>query len=405
MHSRASKLLVTLCAVALFAAANTAAVSCGLGTLFIASNNPEGNSIIALHILDDATLSFASETPTGGKGGAGLLASGLLAGPDALASEGSIVLGEGKLFVVNAGSNTVSFFTFKPSAPYELTLVGTADSGGDFPVSLAFNEKRSLLYVVNTGVRNGVRGFKVDVKSGLTVVPDSDRDFGVVQTNPPLGPLNTITQPLFSASGDHLLVDVKGLPATNTTPVIEGYMAAYAIAANGSLAAEPVKTFPNGGLAPFGMTLIPGTQSVFVTDPAQGFTVYNFDAGYDVPAATISTAIPGQVATCWATYSPGTGNFYTTDVGAGVVECSANATAGEVVKIYPFESVLGVIDLAVLHVDSRPDNLYVLAAGNLTIQHYVLLAPGDAALAAPFDIQEAASSVSNKTQGLVVLPY
>jgi hypothetical protein len=214
-----------------------------------------------------------------------------------------------KLFAVNAGSNTVSFFTFKTKHPTALQLVGSPTySGGEFPVSVAFNEKRCMACVLNSGAKDGVRCFKVDPAKGLTTIKNTDRTIGLGQTTPPEGPPNTVSQVLFDSSGDNLLVSVKGTP-----PSTSGYIASYTIAEDGSLAAEPIKSFPNGGLLPFGMTRIPGTQSVIATDPGVGVTVYNF-ATAGTEASSVSTAIDGQLATCWVTRSPKTGNYYVTDV-------------------------------------------------------------------------------------------
>ena len=56
------------------------------------------------------------------------------------------------------GSNTLSLFSIDPSNPIEIKRVGDPiGSGGEFPVSVAFNKAGDVLCALNGGEINGVR--------------------------------------------------------------------------------------------------------------------------------------------------------------------------------------------------------------------------------------------------------
>jgi hypothetical protein len=57
-----------------------------------------------------------------------------------------------------AGSNTVSLFSINPEDPAKLRLIGKPQkTGGEFPMSLAFNKAGNQLCVLNGGKVNGVK--------------------------------------------------------------------------------------------------------------------------------------------------------------------------------------------------------------------------------------------------------
>jgi hypothetical protein len=179
-------------------------------------------------------------------------------------------------------------------------------SGGEFPVSLAFNSAGDRLCVLNGGEVNGVKCFAVDGKTGLTGIPNTVRSLGLNLTTPAAGPAGTVSHILFNADGSQLLASVKG------TPPQPGFVAVWDVAQNGSLSAQfKAVPPPSGGVLPFGMNLIPGKNAVFVTDPAVGVEVIS-PAGATKNATAVS--VPGQGAICWTSYSAKTGSFYITDV-------------------------------------------------------------------------------------------
>lgn len=113
---------------------------------YFLDNNPSGATVVSLAIAEDGTLHNPIRTSTGG---VGALAEWVipnppddtgLAGPDSLYSAGSVVVSGDYLFVVNAGSNSLSFFLIDRDDPQSLHLVGRpADTLGDFPMSVDYS--------------------------------------------------------------------------------------------------------------------------------------------------------------------------------------------------------------------------------------------------------------------------
>ena len=111
-----------------------------LDALYFQTNDPAGNHIVVHAIQDDGTVEFVSTEYAGGLGGA------LNVGhPDALFSQDSVVIGRNFLYAVNAGSNTIATFKIEPSSPTTISFVKTVPSGGDFPISLAYSDRKSVV--------------------------------------------------------------------------------------------------------------------------------------------------------------------------------------------------------------------------------------------------------------------
>lgn len=221
---------------------------------------------------------------------------------------------------MQAGSNTISTFTIDSNNPTSLQMLGApVSSGGEFPVSLAFNAAGDRMCVLNGGAVAGVNCFSVDGALGLTAIPGSLRALALNQTTPPAGPAGTASHVLFSADGSRLLASVKGAPPT------PGFLAVWQVAADGALSETPQMIAPpQGGLLPFGMSLVPGKDAVLATDPGAGFDIIDFGAAgkeqNSVAAGNSSVVkVDGQTAVCWSSHSAKTGNFYLTDIGTSLV--------------------------------------------------------------------------------------
>src|SRR5215203_624229 len=122
--------------------------------VFVQTNEPSGNRIVAFDRRSNGSLTQAGSYPTGGNGG--VAAPGTES--DHLASQGSLVYDARHqlLIAVNAGSDTVSTFKVKGN---RLRLTGVVPSGGGFPASIAVSRK--LVYVLNSGGPGIVQGFKI----------------------------------------------------------------------------------------------------------------------------------------------------------------------------------------------------------------------------------------------------
>ena len=121
-----------------------------VGGVYTSTNGANGNAVVAFARFENGTLAKIGEFPTGG--------SGIGGGVDPLESQGALVVSSNhqKLFVVNAGSNSIS--TFAVSGDASLHLLGTVGSGGSGPISLTLANGR--LYVLNAD--NSISGFAAD---------------------------------------------------------------------------------------------------------------------------------------------------------------------------------------------------------------------------------------------------
>jgi hypothetical protein len=190
-------------------------------------------------------------------------------------------------------------------------------SGGEFPMSVAFNKAGNVLCVLNGGAVNGVKCFSVDATNGLKGIAGTVRSLGLNQTTPASGPPGSASHILFNADDSQVMASVKGVPPT------PGFLAVWDVAKDGSLS----QTFssiapPQGGVNPFGMSLIPGKNAVLAADPAIGFDIIDLSAGGNATAgAGTSSAVnvTGQGAICWTTHSQKTGHFYVIDAGTSIV--------------------------------------------------------------------------------------
>ena len=152
--------------------------------------------------------------------------------------------------------------------------------------------------------------FKPDPRMGLLPIQGTRRSLNLSQSTPPTGPAGTASDIIFSADNSKLLATVKGVPPQ------PGFLAAWSIAADGSLSKDFVPSTPaTGGLLPFSATPIKDKNALLVTDPGAGFSIYNLDSlsiEQTTPASSSIIPIQGQKAACWSSFSPKTGNYYIT---------------------------------------------------------------------------------------------
>ncbi|CEJ91861.1 hypothetical protein VHEMI07549 [[Torrubiella] hemipterigena] len=183
--------------------------------------NGERNSVVALRILPDGTLSGGSSTPSGQKGGTGTDGSTKKpAAKDGLFSQSALTIAGNNLFAVNAGSNTVSMFNIDPNDVGRLTQVGRPVSvPGDFPNTIAATSAGQIVCVGMTGAKAGISCANFGRKGVGRM--DNLRKFDLNQTNPPVGPTNTVSQLFFS--GKHLFATVKGDPEKKNLGFLDAF--------------------------------------------------------------------------------------------------------------------------------------------------------------------------------------
>lgn len=260
-------------------------------------------------------------------------------------------------------------FAINAQDPTQLTMVGSPVAvPGEFPNTVAVSTKHNLACVGMTGATAGVSCASFDAAKGLGQM-DALRAFDLGQSTPPVGPLNTVSQVLFSEDESTMFATVKGDPTVNNT----GFLASFAVTAGAGQKAAAVSSqgqmvSPSGTAVLFGTAAIPDSASLFATDASFGAAVLGVQGkvnavGQGQAVNTIGAgAIQGQSATCWAAISPATGTAFVTDVGVPRLVQMSTDDASVINQIdLSASGDPGLIDLA-----ASGKFIYALSPGNGT---------------------------------------
>ncbi|KAK7692237.1 hypothetical protein QCA50_003862 [Cerrena zonata] len=378
------------------------------GAVYFINNEPSGNSIIVGEIQSNGAVVPNRAVLTGGKGARVQVDQ---AGPNALFSQGAVKAStqSKKLAAVNPGDNTVSLFSVDPKNPVNINLIGSPqNTGGEFPVSLAFNKDGKTLCVLNGGKSSGVNCFKVEDK-GLQAIKDTQRSLNLNQTTPAKGPSNTASSIMFNENNTKLIASIKG--SSTSSP---GYLAVFDVAKDGSLSSNytTVKP-PAGGSLPVALRNIPGRNAVLATDAGTGMAVFDFstiknvkEKGNQTSTKNTLMSVNGQKHMGWVTYSGKTKSFFMTDAGTSTItEVTVDKNLkGKVVKQYPQHDGTATLDNAIATINNQ-DFLYVLNAGTSSIGAMQLSKQGNAVSLGSFDFGNAAKRANvqlntNNVQGM-----
>jgi hypothetical protein len=243
--------------------------------VYVPTNDPHGNEVRVYDRGPDGSLHAAGSYATGGVGDA---LDGAVV--DRLASQGSTVLdrGAGLLYVVNAGSDSLSVFRVHGD---RLVLRDVVPTRGDFPVSVAVHDAR--VYVLNARGGASVQGF-ARIGAHLVAVSSWHRDLGLDPTATPEF-THTPGQVTFGPDGRTLLVTTKA--ATHSIDV-------FTFGALGRPSAPVVTELP--GKVPFAIEL--DRRGHLVVAEASG-NVATFALGSHGALTPLSEQPTGQAATCW----------------------------------------------------------------------------------------------------------
>lgn len=275
VRSKVSRLARMLCVsiIAIVAFASLAGIAGAAASplpeqnaIYTISNAASGNQVIAFTRNDDGTLSKAATYATGELG----------TGSN-LGSQGAVVLSEdGRwLLAVDAGSNAVSVFSVAPNGE-GLTLVDNVPSGGQIPVSIAFDHH--LVYVLNAGGNGNITGFRLGFDGTLLMIPGSTRGLGSDNAG--------AAQVSFNSNRTALVVTEK-----NTNDI-----ATYTLVGAGYV--SPPSITPSNGAVPFGFAF-DNANHAFVSEAGPG-AVSSYKIGNDGSVTTISASVvTHQVAACW----------------------------------------------------------------------------------------------------------
>ena len=352
----------------------------GVGAVYTMSNKPDMNQIIVNRLTANGQLTRVTTVDTNGVGVNS-------AATDVLASQGAMAVYSNYLFVVNAGSNSLSMFTINAADATQLTFLSVQTVNGWFPISVAVNSMYAC--VLTGGNVTGIRCFTYS-SSGLSVVSSFDRTLTsyLSQSIPPAGP-QTWSEILFSADNNALIVAVKGINATT-----QGYLLIYPLTNNfATLASSPVQQTPISAIRPFSMTLV-GSNGLLITDPgANGVLTMNYLSTTGAISNSVFTPVNTSIGggLCWSTYSPTIGNYYVVGANtASVVELNLNLSSTNnpvrVVQYYTLPSNTGALETTVVTL-AGVDYLYVIGTTAQVISGFQLVAAGNAVALGSFVAQ------------------
>ncbi|WP_414451443.1 lactonase family protein [Burkholderia sp. 22PA0099] len=257
-----------------------------------AQTNDTQNAVLHFVRNADGTLTAKPVLATGGKGTNGVnYFMGNIVAPDALTSNNSVVVSPDgtRLFVANAGDNTVSVFAISGS---DLSLLAVSPTGGVRPTSLAF--ANGVLYVTHQQGAQELGAYRLGADGKLTSI---GQYAVVVQDALP-------TEVSVSPDGKYVIVNGFLRTVTPTAPL--NMLLAFPVQADGTLG-TPVDS-SSIGVGPFGARFGSGAlaSSYFVTDAAGGTVEsFGFSSSTGAFASTGSPiTVTGQAAPCWITVTP-----------------------------------------------------------------------------------------------------
>lgn len=286
----------------------------GHGYVFTSTNDAAGNAVLVFQREVGGGMRLVQTAPTGGNGsGAGL------------GSQGAIALSDDRhyLFVVNAGSDTVSAFLLTRQG---MQLMSTASSGGHHPISVT--ERSGVVYVLNSGAGATVVGFR---NSSGTLKALAGASYTLSDNATDVGP----AQVSFDRLGRTVMV------AEKNTSVLDTWRARP----DGTLA--DMQVTPSAGATPFGFAF-DGADHVVVSEATggadgSGASSYRFPGDApQTPQVVTASLGTGQLAACWVAITPDsrlafTANAASDDISAFAIDrhgalslqfAVAEATAG-----------------------------------------------------------------------------
>jgi hypothetical protein len=324
------------------------------GKLFMSTNGVSGNEIQVYDRPNDGPAGLLLSVPTGGVGtGAGL------------ASQGAVALSEdGRyLFVVNAGSNTLTTFELGNEG---LALRSTVATGGPTPTSVT--ESAGLVYVMNrgsngTGIGSGIAGFR-NVKGVLRPIANGSRTLGLTG-GPVLGQVG------LGLDGGVIVVTDR-----NNT------VYSWPVQKDGT--PGPVTRTPSPGAVPFGFAFT--RRDVLVVSEAGGTATsggstcssYTFNPRTSVPVVVSGGVATTQGAACWIAVTPDGRYAFSANAASSTVSSFSVSRSGALTLLNAQAAVMagaGALDMAV-----SPDGSQLHVFGSRTPQSLFTYAIDDGAL-------------------------
>jgi len=291
-------------------------------SLFVQTDNPNGNRIVVYDRADDGSLTQAGSYATGGLGGV-LTGSAV----DHLASQGSLAYDRrhAVLYAVNAGSSSVSVFAVRGD---RLVPLERLPAGGPFPVSVAVHD--GLVYVLDAEGGGFVQGYR-SIFGFLLPIPGSQRALGL---DPAATPQFTHTpgQVAFTPDGSRLVV---------TTKANGSAIDVFGVGPDGRLSSAPTVNAEPGAV-PFAVSFDVAGHLVVAEAGTNALATFGFAGGGTLtPLAQLGT---GQAATCWV--EPANGFFYASNAGSGTLSGFSVGPGGQLTLVGATPTDAGTVDAA-----------------------------------------------------------
>jgi 6-phosphogluconolactonase (cycloisomerase 2 family) len=332
------------------------------GAVYTMTNSPSGNEVLVFDRTAKGSLSPAGTFETDGDGTGG-----------GLGNQGGVLLTSDNqwLYVVNAGSNSISVFKVKP---HGLELMGSVDSGGMQPVSLTIDG--DLLYVLNAGGTVGgvdnITGFIIEPDGMLQSLPGSTQPLSAANTSP--------AQIGFSTDGNVLVVAEKDTSKIDTFVVDDDGFAG------------PPTVFDSAGTVPFGFSFSKRNRlyvSEAGTSSASSYKLYP-----DGDLEVISAAVPNfQAGVCWLVVTENGRYAYTTNAGTGNISLFNIDRDGTISYDVNADAIGGVIDEALTN-NSR--YLYALSSEAQKIFGFLVGSDGQLTKVEEVDLPTGANGLAAK---------
>lgn len=316
------------------------------GGVYVATNSASGNAVVAFARSERGALRRLGEFPTGDLGIGG--------GGDPLQSQGSVAVSPDhqRLFVVNAGSNSVSTFSIDNDATPH--LLGTVSSFGAGPISLSLANER--LYVLNQD--NSVAGYSIAGNGLPTPLAQARISLGDASDGP-----STINA---SRDGRFLFVTERAGSA----------IAVVAVDEHGALQSAGRRASSGGG--PFGFAVTSRDQLIVSEAGAGAVSSYQSAGGaLSLITGSLSTK---QAAPCWLALSSDERFAFVANAGSGSIGGFAVSPNG-VLTALSADGRTGVTNgsgATPLDMDITGDGkfLYVLQTGTGTVGAFAIGARG-----------------------------
>lgn len=311
------------------------------GKVFTSSNATAGNELLVYDTDRGGALRLATRLATQGIGSGG-----------GLGNQGAVTLSQDgrHLFVVNAGSNTVSTFRVRRNG---LHLTSVVDAGGQRPVSVA--EHDGLVVVLSAGGASNIAGFR-NRHGVLEAVAGATQPLSASGGTAP-------AQVSFGEDGRVLIVTEK---ATNK-------ISTYRVKRDGGIEAPRITA--SSGMTPFGFA-VDRRGTVLVSEAfggaagASALSSYVFSHDNAVQPQLVSASVPsGQAAACWVVVTPNGRYAYVTNTGSDNISSytvgrNGQAALGQAIAT---TTDAGPIDAAIA---PRGHTLFVLNGGGRSIQSF-----------------------------------